>query len=146
VPTLSPSVFVGGIMQGSLEGGVHSQGYRRRICDALRRRYPAIVIVDPFALHPQSLGYDDEQARVCLLDMADRAAKADLAICYVPEASMGTAIEMIRAWDAGRPVVTVSPLRKNWVVRCLSAQVYSTLEALEEGIEQGRLDGLLLRT
>ena len=30
--------------------------------------------------------------------MADEAASADIVIAYLPEASMGTALELIRAW------------------------------------------------
>ena len=56
--------------------------------------------------------------------MLDHAAASDLLIAYVPTASMGTALEMYVAHERGVPVVTISPLAENWVVRALSRRVY----------------------
>ena len=53
----------------------------------------------------------------------------DLLIAYVPEASMGTAIEMWEAHQHARVVVTITPLSHNWVVQITShnCQVASCL-------------------
>jgi hypothetical protein len=59
--------------------------------------------------------------------MLDHAAARDLLIAYVPTASMGTALEMYVAHERGVPVVTISPLAENWVVRALSRRVYRDL-------------------
>ena len=60
--------------------------------------------------------------------MLDHAAASDLLIAYVPTASMGAALEMYVAHERGVPVVTISPLAENWVVRALSRRVYRDLE------------------
>ena len=59
--------------------------------------------------------------------MREHAAASDLLIAYVPTASMGTALEMYVAHARGVPVVTISPLAENWVVRALSRRVYEDL-------------------
>jgi len=59
--------------------------------------------------------------------MPDHAAASDLLIAFVPTASMGTALEMYVAHERGVPVVTISPLAENWVVRALSRRVYPDL-------------------
>ena len=60
--------------------------------------------------------------------MLDHAAASDLLIAYVPTASMGAALEMYVAHQRGVPVVTISPLAENWVVRALSRWVYPVLD------------------
>jgi DNA-binding winged helix-turn-helix (wHTH) protein len=55
---------------------------------------------------------------------------------------MGTAIEMWRAYEKGLPILTISPLVENWVVRFLSTQVFTTLEEFRAFVEQGGLEAL----
>jgi hypothetical protein len=57
----------------------------------------------------------------------------------VPEASMGTAIEMWQAYGAGIPVVSISPMFDNWVIKFLSARAFATLEEFAEFIASGGL-------
>ncbi|HIP97717.1 MAG TPA: hypothetical protein EYH32_10935 [Anaerolineae bacterium] len=134
-------IFIAGIMQGSREGkGISEQSYRRTITEAILARYPAIEIVDPFTLHPSSVGYDPEEGRRTFFDMAARAARADLLVAYVPEASMGTAIEMWQAYQAAVPVLTISPLAENWVVKFLSARIFPTMAAFTAFVADGGLD------
>lgn len=58
--------------------------------------------------------------------------ETDLLIAFVPEATMGTAIEMWEAARHGRIVVTISPLDLNWAVQFCSDVVYSSVEAFEQ--------------
>ena len=60
----------------------------------------------------------------------EEAARCDLVIAYLPQASMGTALEMWEAWRAGVPVMAITPLAANWVVRVCAAQRFDTLEDL----------------
>jgi nucleoside 2-deoxyribosyltransferase len=132
-------VFIGGIMQGSHHPNVMSdQGYRQEIAAALTERWPEIEVVDPLALHPDGLVYDTEAARQTLLAMAALAAQCDLVIAYVPTASMGTALEMNAAYHAGIPVVAVSPMQHNWVVRAFASRIYPDLEGLYAAIRTAR--------
>ena len=66
--------------------------------------------------------------------MRTRAA-SDLLIAYVPTASMGAALEMYVAHARGVPVVTISPLAENWVVRALSRRVYGDLDGFLAAVE-----------
>jgi len=137
-------VFIAGIMQGSLQGnGIHGQDYRERIARVLEEAYPGVEIVDPWALYPDSLGYDDETSKRVFLQNVAEAAEADLLVAYLPQASMGTAVEMWAAYTAGKPVVTISPLGRNWVVRYLSRLVVEDLEAFEQAVRGGLLDEFL---
>jgi hypothetical protein len=121
-------VFIGGVMQASIQGkGIVSQNYRQEISQALRARWPEVEVVDPFALHPNSVDYDDGQAKETLLAMTRLAGGSDLVIAYVPTASMGTALEMYAAHQAGVPVLTITPLAENWVVKAFSRRVFPDL-------------------
>jgi nucleoside 2-deoxyribosyltransferase len=133
-------VFIAGIMQGSrLDRFIDDQDYRLAIAQAILERYPEAEIVDPNELHPNGVEYGDELAKVTLFDMAERAAQADLVVAFVPQASMGTAIEMWQAYRAGVPVVTLSPLAANWVVRHLSSVVLPDLTAFHAWVAEGGL-------
>jgi hypothetical protein len=124
-------VFIGGVMQASNYGKVLvDQSYRTRIAEALLARWPETEVLDPYALHPRSVDYDDGQARATLFGMMELAARSDLLIAFVPTASMGTALEMYVAYESGVPVITVSPLAENWVVKSLSRRVFPDIETL----------------
>jgi hypothetical protein len=136
-------VFIAGIMQGSrMDRYIDDQGYRRTIAQMIQERHPTVEIVDPNELHPNGVDYDDQAAQATLLEMAGLAAQADLVVAYAPVASMGTAIEMWQAFQAGVPLVTVSPMAANWVVRHLSSVVLPDLDAFRSWVGDGGFDKL----
>jgi hypothetical protein len=136
-------VFIGGIMQGSrLDRAIDDQDYRRIIAGAIQSRHPQVEVVDPNELHPEGVDYGDELAKATLLEMFELASQADLVVAYAPQASMGTAIEMWQAFQAGAPVVTISSMEANWVVRHLSAVVLPDLDAFRSWVAGGGLDKL----
>ena len=137
-------IFIAGIMQGSrLDNGVDDQGYRARIASAIRARMPEADIVDPWALHPDSPYYDPERGKQVFLELNRAAATADVLVAYVPQASMGTAIEIWEAYRAGACVLTISPLSTNWVVKFLSNRVFATLAEFIEFVENGKLEEIV---
>lgn len=134
-------VFIAGVMQGTLRGtAMHSQDYRQRIAAILRAHLPTVEILDPNQLHPDGVRYDRERARRTFVEMAELAARVDCLIAYVPEASMGTAVEMWQAHRAGIPVYTISPLSKNWAILALSNELFPDLESFADFVAAGRLD------
>ncbi|UCC63020.1 MAG: hypothetical protein JSV36_20135 [Anaerolineae bacterium] len=137
-------VYIGGVMQGSRQDkAIEDQGYRRALTRTVRAQHPAAEIIDPQALFPNSPAYDDERARQVFFGLVEAAAGADVVIAYLPEASMGTAMEMVRAYDAGTPVVSISPMGTNWFIRFLSRRVFPTLGAFGEWVEEGGLEALI---
>ena len=137
-------IFIAGIMQGSrLDRYIDDQDYRRVIAQAVLERCPGAEIVDPNELHPDGVGYGDERAKATLLALIDLVGQADLVVAYAPRASMGTAIEMWQAFQAGIPVVTISPMDANWVVRHLSAAILPDLDAFRSWVAAGGLDKLM---
>ena len=118
---------------------IDDQGYRRVIAQVVQGQWPEAEVVDPNELHPDGVDYGDTEAKATLLGMAELAGKADLVVAYAPEASMGTAIEMWQAFRAGIPVVTISPMAANWVIRHLSDAVVSDLQAFRVWAADGGL-------
>ena len=138
-------VFIAGIMQGSRQDRyIEDQAYRLAITAAIRSYDPAAEIFDPNEIHPHAVGYGDEQARATLLELIGLASRADLVVAYAPRASMGTALEMWEAFRAGVPVVTISPMDANWVIRFLSNAVVPNLDAFREWVTGGGLERLPL--
>ncbi len=135
--------FVAGIMQGSRQDpNICSQDYRAAIRDIVLQKYPQAEIVCPMELYPDSPDYGAEEGRRTFLDLADRAKEADYLIAYLPEASMGTAIEMWQAYGEGIPILSISPMAQNWVIKFLSHQIFATLEEFAAFIASGALDKL----
>jgi len=138
-------IYIAGVMQGSEQGkGIQGQGYRQVISEALKTNHSEAEIYDPYLNFPDSVEYGDQRARQTLFLLADEASSADLIIAYLPEASMGTALEMVRAFDNGVPIVTISPMAKNWFINALSAKVFPTLKAFCDWARQNRLGDLTI--
>jgi hypothetical protein len=133
-------IFLAGIMQGSHVGSVlHNQEYRGRIKRLLAEHLPHAEIYDPLSDHSNSLDYDDELGRRVFFHHNQLCGQVDVVVAIVPEASMGTAIEMWEAHRHGRIVVTISPLVHNWTVKFLSHVLYRGEEELAEALASGRL-------
>jgi molybdopterin converting factor small subunit len=137
-------VFIGGIMQGSRrENTIDAQDYRRIIGDCLRAQLAQVEVIDPFQLHPDSVAYERAQARQTLITLAHEAGRADAVIAFVPEASMGTALEMWEAYRGRKPIFTISPLQHNWVVQCLSTRVFDNIEEFCAYVNSGDFERAL---
>jgi nucleoside 2-deoxyribosyltransferase len=133
-------VFLAGIMQGShAHDGVHEQTYREVLARLLRAHVPGVAIFDPWAVYPDSPSYPDDRVRTVLAANVEEAATCDLVIAYLPQASMGTALEMWEAWRAGVPVIAITPLATNWVVRTCAVQRYKTLDDFAAALAAGDL-------
>ena len=136
-------VFISGVMQGSLNGkGVEDQNYRRQITDILRAWRPDVEVIDPWAIWPDAVHYDMDKAKATLFEETALAAQADVLIAYLPIASMGSALEMWNAHQAGVPVYAITALRHNWTVQALSTRTFHSLEEFAAFVQAG---GLLVR-
>lgn len=137
-------IYISGVMQGSIKGkGIQGQGYRQMISDAVKTCHPEAEIYDPFSAFPGSVEFDDQRAKHALFTMAQEAAAADILIAYLPEASMGTALEMVRAYDNGKTILSISALEENWFIRAVSAKIFTSLDEFEAWISQTQLSELL---
>jgi hypothetical protein len=132
--------FLAGIMQGSHRGALlHKQEYRGRLKTLLEEHFPEADVYDPLADHPKSLEYGDAKGRDVFFYHNRLCGEIDVLLAFVPEASMGTAIEMWEAYQAGRAVITISPLAHNWAVKFLSHVLYSDVDSFEVELSSGRL-------
>ncbi|MBN2023960.1 MAG: hypothetical protein JW809_14345 [Pirellulales bacterium] len=132
-------IFLAGIMQGSLAQSLHCQHYRRHLKELLEKHLPAAEVYDPREQHAESLGYDDPTGRAVFFHHNAMCREVDVLVAFVPEASMGTAIEMWEAHQHGAAVVTISPLARNWAVRFLSHALYPDVASFEADLVSGRL-------
>lgn len=127
-------------MQGSLtEAALHAQDYRLHLKRLIEAHFPAADVYDPLAEHAGSIDYDDARGRDVFFRHNLMCREVDVLIAFVPEASMGTAIEMWEAYQHGAAVVTISPMIHNWAVKFLSHAIFPSLEACEAAIVDGSL-------
>ena len=137
-------VFIAGVMQASSRRkGIVDQRYRAEIRRVLLARWPELDVVDPFELHPNSVEYQSAEAKETLFKMIELACSSDLVIAYAPVASMGTALEMYAAYLRDVPVLTISPMADNWVVRGLSRRVFPDLASFLDCVAKAESPAVL---
>ena len=133
-------IFIAGIMQGShAKAAIHDQDYRGRIDALLRIAFPEAEIYDPRANHKKSLGYKETTGREVFFGHNFMCREMDVLLAYLPEASMGTAIEMWEAYQHGAAVISISPLKHNWAVKFLSHILYADMAEFEAAATNGTL-------
>ena len=139
-------IFLAGIMQGSHRSAVlHDQQYRQRLAANLCRALAGAEVYDPLAEHVDSLEYDDSRGKSVFFRHNRMCSEVDVVIAFVPEASMGTAIEMWEAYRHGRVVLAISPLVHNWTVKYCSHALYPDLETFEADLSAGKVASLIER-
>lgn len=133
-------IFLAGIMQGShTTTDMHDQNYRQHLRQLLEQHLPQAEVYDPLNNHQQSLAYEEEQARQVFMEHNAMCGEVDVVIAFVPQASMGTAIEMWEAYRAGRIVIAISGLTHNWAIRFSSHAIFADLSEFEQAVTSGRL-------
>ena len=133
-------IFLAGIMQGShAEALVHDQEYRARIKRLVEAHFPQADVYDPRADHAESLGYDEATGRRVFFRHNLMCREIDVLLAFLPEASMGTAIQMWEAYQHGAAVIAISPLKHNWAVKFLSHAMYADLEEFETALQSGEV-------
>lgn len=136
-------VFIAGVMQGNRkDSNIHSQEYRAIITQKLSELIDEVEVVDPDLTDPDRLTYTNEQAKNMFMKYCNIAGEVDLLISYLPEASMGSAVEMWMAHQNNVPIVTISPMKANWVVKLLSKAVYTDLEEFLSSFNEEILNSL----
>jgi len=139
-------VFICGIIQGSISDlAVHGQAYRTHLRHLIATYLPGAEIYCPVSLHPESIKYDDATAFRVFEESIDVARRSDLLVAYLPEASMGSAIEMWEAKRAGVKVIAITPLEHNWVVKYASDAVVGSIEEFEDRLRDSTVASLLGR-
>ena len=137
-------IFLAGIMQGShVSACVHDQSYRESFQNIVQAHWPKAEIYDPFANHTESVGYSSGHARDVFCQHIQMCQQFDVLIAYVPEASMGTAIEMWEAHTNARFLITITLLIHNWVVQITSNVVYENVSAFVQSLRSGDIDKLI---
>ena len=118
---------------------MHDQNYRFRLQDAIPNYLPEYDIYDPLEFHAESIGYEPQKGRNVFLHHNKMCGEIDLLIAFVPEASMGTSIEMWEAWRHDKLVISISPLKHNWVVKFLSHILFEQEEDFFKALQNGNL-------
>jgi hypothetical protein len=133
-------IFLAGIMQGSHAAkALHDQDYRTEIKRLLGEHFPEAEVYDPRADHRESLGYGLARGREVFFRHNELCREVDVLLAYLPEASMGTAIEMWEAYRHGAAVIAVSPMKHNWAIKFLSHALYADLVELAAALRDGSL-------
>jgi len=138
------TVFIGGIIQGSRnDTSIHPQDYRKRLKNVLKEQRAGWTVIDPVEMHPDSMSYDSTTSIETFAELVETAARSDLLIAYLPEASMGTAIEMWECKRAGVPIICITHMPANWTIQATATAVFSSLEEFDKFVENGSLQELI---
>ena len=86
-----------------------------------------------------SIDYDDATGRQVFYHHNRMCSEVDVVLAFIPEASMGTAIEMWEAYQNGRAVIAISPLSHNWAIKYCSHHIYPDFNTFEQSLVSGHL-------
>lgn len=137
-------IFICGIIQGSHSRlAVHEQTYRQRLKQLIEKYLPDADVYCPQSLHPESLSYEDAKAFDVFEDSVKIAGRSELLVAYLPEASMGSAIEMWEAKKSGARIISITPMKHNWVVRYASDMIFGCIEEFAEALKAQKVRALL---
>ncbi len=124
--------FIAGVIQGSIrEKDVHRQDYREEIKRIIGARAPRLRVFCPVEQHRASVSYSDEEARRVFFEHLEVLQQCRAMIAFLPVASLGTAVEMETCRRADIPIVSITPMEHNWVVRLYSQVVLPDLAAFD---------------
>lgn len=132
--------YLAGVMRGSEEGSLFKpQGYRNRLVKLIEEYFPGSEIYDPLGQCDvqDSNNATFEDGRKVYFEEVAEAAKSDVLIAFLPEASMGTAIEMWQAYMDGVYIISITRMRENWTVRYLSNVIFANLTGFEFALQKG---------
>lgn len=140
----APRILIAGVVRGSHRAkGAHSQTYRRQIKAILERNLPGAEVYTPIdsVRDTHQLGY--LKSSDIFFDVVRRASNYDAVIAYLPEASLGTAIQMWEAYRNHHVVVTISPITANHAIMALSTHICKDLREFGKFVSGGRFAALL---
>ena len=150
--------FLSGVMQGSSTASdasrievkgvsVVSQDYRALMKEAILKADSSAKVLEPWDLVGKVVkdmyGPDvpkeeyfkaDKDVATTFQHCVDQAAMSDVVVSYLPEASMGSAVEIHAARLQGKRIIAIAPGRMagNWVVRSYSDNKIDTIDELPD--------------
>ncbi|MCD4656478.1 MAG: hypothetical protein K8S87_02925 [Planctomycetes bacterium] len=131
-------IFVSGIVHGSRENDVYPQCYRKRIVDVIEKSWQSAIVICPTIVNSKSLTESVTETAKAFEQQLSLLKKSNIVVAYIPEASMGTAIEIYNASMRGKYVVTITPLISNRMIRMFSHDIYDSVDSFEHACEIGK--------
>ncbi len=139
-------VYIGGTMRGSANDGLFvNQNYRDEIARILELHNKDILVFDPLedCDVKASNEIDFETGKRVFFNEIDEVCDCHLLVVYLPEASMGSAIEMWMADERHIPIISITTMKENWTVKFLSDKIFSSMKEFEQAVEKGIIEELL---
>jgi len=141
---MGTTFYLSGVMQGSLKDNSRvSQEYRQILKDLILRSYPDAKILCPAELFPDAPTQDEVLAKSIVPQCAEIASSTDVLVAFLPEASMGTAVELWEAYKSSRINIVISPMRHNLMLKAVSDVIVPSIEEFGKFISDGNFTKLL---
>ncbi|CAJ1361330.1 unnamed protein product [Effrenium voratum] len=126
------------------EAGLAPQNYRQQISDVIRKADPEAVIVDPLEVVQQKAARENSNldglnsstgaVREAFLEVVGLVQTCDVIVSHLPEASMGSAVELWEARKHQLTVLTISPMKDNWTIRSVTDHNFADLADFEANL------------
>lgn len=121
--------YLSGVMQGSrTDTGQVDQDYRRVLKKIIAEAFPDAELKCPLDLFPDALLLDEVNAKEIVPKCAEIARQADVIVAFLPEASLGTAVELWEAHKNSRLNIIISPMKHNLMLRTVSDFIVDSVD------------------
>ncbi len=138
------SFYLAGVMQGSNMDSSHvPQDYRQTIKNIILIEYPDAEIFCPMEMFPNAPLLNDEVAKSIIFKGVEIASEVEAVIAFLPEASMGTAVELWEAHNNSRVNIVISPMKYNLLLRTVADVIIPDISGFKEFVSSGKLKELL---
>ena len=131
-------IFVSGIVHGSRENDVYPQCYRKRLVDVIEKSWETAIVSCPSIANSKTSTESLTDTMKAFELQLSSLKKSDIVVAYIPEASMGAAIEIYNASLRGKYVVTITPLQSSRIIKIFSHDIYDSVDSFEQACEIGK--------
>jgi hypothetical protein len=138
--------YLAGVMRGSETDSKTfvNQNYRSTLKKLIEEYFPNSEIYDPLGQCDikKSNSNTFQESRKVYFEEAAEVKNCDVLIAFLPEASMGVAIEMWQAYFHNVYIITISKMIENWTIKFLSDLVVGDLYQFDFLLNDGTIQSL----
>lgn len=135
--------FISGVMQGSSTGEttkktLNDQNYREIIKSILQKYDENCYIYDPYDKpkeyleEKEHLFNDSKFVTELFEEILSNLNECDVIVCYLPQASMGSSIELWEAYKSKKKIYVITQMSQNWVTRICATKIFESIEEFEK--------------
>lgn len=140
------SFYLSGTMQGSKKDtSITEQDYRQILREIILKTYPSSEIICPRDLFQNVSPNDTETIKLIIPKCVEVSRNCDIVIAYLPEASMGSAVELWEAHKNSKTVLVITTMRHNAMILSIADKIFNDFSDLDTFLQNTEVESLVTK-